>query len=74
MKFSTKDKDNDRWGNNCAASWKGAWWYDTCAYSNLNGQYRTAGDRSGTGMTWLYWKSDWRPMKKTEMKTRPVQF
>ena len=27
MRFSTFDNDNDAWGSNCAASYKGAWWY-----------------------------------------------
>ncbi|OPL21542.1 fibrinogen 1c domain-containing protein, partial [Mytilus galloprovincialis] len=32
--FSTKDK-----GNSCAKSTFGAWWYKSCTYSNLNGEY-----------------------------------
>ena len=37
--FSTYDRDNDVWGNNCAnwPSWGGAWWYGACWHSNLNG-------------------------------------
>jgi hypothetical protein len=74
MKFTTKDKDNDQPGWNCAVSRKGAWWYNYCAYSNLNGQYLKAGERSSSGITWYHWKNDNRSMKKTEMKTRPAQF
>ncbi|XP_063436198.1 ficolin-2-like [Mytilus trossulus] len=39
MMFSTNDKDNDISRHNCAESFKGAWWYNKCYQSNLNGQY-----------------------------------
>ncbi|XP_028418001.1 microfibril-associated glycoprotein 4-like [Dendronephthya gigantea] len=70
MKFSTKDRDNDRDGGSCAAHWKGAWWYNRCHSSHLNGKYLNAGDRSWSGITWGNWKSDTRSMKKTEIKIR----
>ena len=35
MKFTTFDKDNDKWSEgNCAASYGGAWWHKIC--SNVN--------------------------------------
>ena len=40
MMFTTKDKDNGRWGfENCAMTQKGAWWYEDSHDSNLNGLY-----------------------------------
>ena len=74
MKFSTYDRDNDHASGNCASYHKGAWWYDFCRISNLNGLYLKAGERSYKGMNWRDWKNDWRSMKKTEMKIRPAKF
>ena len=71
MAFSTKDRDNDGWRNNCAVVYrKGAWWYSSCGYSNLNGKY--LGDRtSNQGVSWYHWKNRNLSLKFTEMKLRP---
>ena len=37
MAFSTSDNDNDLYDGNCAEMFLGAWWYDRCHSSNLNG-------------------------------------
>ena len=71
MAFTTKDRDNDRWGSNCAVSLTGAWWYDSCRYSNLNGKY--LGDTtSAKGVNWRHWKNADVSLKFTEMKLRPL--
>ena len=70
MAFSTKDRDNDRYGTNCAVSFIGAWWYNNCLNSNLNGKY--LGDTtSPKGVTWYHWKNKYASLKFTEMKLRP---
>ncbi|XP_069617505.1 fibrinogen-like protein 1-like protein [Ranitomeya imitator] len=43
MKFSTKDRDNDLSGSNCAYVGGGGWWYDNCRFANLN---------TGAGIYW----------------------
>lgn len=73
MRFTTKDSDNDNSkGGNCAIQWKGAWWYDICHRSNLNGLYLAAGQNDNTGIKWNKWHI--YSMRMTEMKIRPNQF
>ena len=55
MAFSTKDRDNDRWSSGNCAVWNiGAWWYNSCHYSNLNGKYLGEKDSSGRGASWYH--------------------
>ena len=37
--FTTRDRDHDIYGDNCAKVYGGAWWYRDCFKSNLNGKY-----------------------------------
>ncbi|XP_068730155.1 ryncolin-2-like [Montipora capricornis] len=71
--FSTKDRDNDQTGVNCALGNKGAWWYNACDYSNLNGLYLN-GKIDGSGMKWYHWKKNAYSVKRSEMKIRPQNF
>ena len=71
--FSTKDQDNDSYGGHCAQIFTGAWWYNSCAHSNLNGGYYL-GPNSPTykGVCWSQWKGWNYSLKATEMKVRCV--
>ena len=70
MAFSTKDRDNDRRYDNCAVSFTGAWWYNSCHFSNLNGKYLGNTQGGGKGVEWHHFKRD-LSLKFTEMKLRP---
>ena len=65
MKFSTKDKDNDVSLDNCAVLFSGAWWYESCYLSNLNGLYLK--EYNVKGINWFHFR-DFRSLKFTEMK------
>ena len=71
MAFTTKDRDNDGWSSkNCAVEFTGAWWYDYCIGSNLNGQY-LGGKRDDRGLRWYPFRGS-LSLKFTEMKLRPL--
>ncbi|XP_052898106.1 angiopoietin-1-like [Anopheles moucheti] len=50
--FSAYDIDVDNSDGNCAVLNRGAWWYDNCGESNLNGFYLKGQSGSTTGMYW----------------------
>eukprot|EP00794_Sanderia_malayensis_P006932 gene6932-7711_t len=69
--FSTKDRDNDVSGASCATNYHGAWWYEKCHLSNLNGKYLNGNHKSfANGVNWYHWKRHYYSLKKTEMKIR----
>lgn len=71
MKFTTKDQDNDKDSTNCATQYKGAWWYNHCHESNLNGRYLSGVHSSyADGVNWYKWKGHYYSLKITEMKVR----
>ncbi|KAL9985716.1 hypothetical protein ACROYT_G008154 [Oculina patagonica] len=72
--FSTKDQDNDSSSSHCAVSYKGAWWYNACHASNLNGVYHLGAHKSyADGINWHAWKGHHYSAKRAEMKIRPVK-
>ncbi|XP_041047808.1 fibrinogen-like protein 1 [Carcharodon carcharias] len=77
MRFSTKDRDNDRYEGNCAKEDNGGWWFNRCHSVNLNGRYYNRGpftSKTDDGIVWYTWHGWWYSLKSTVMKIRPSEF
>ncbi|XP_003384787.2 PREDICTED: ficolin-1-like [Amphimedon queenslandica] len=69
--FSTKDRDHDGWNRNCAEAYKGAWWYNACHASNLNGWYQYGPTASyATSVVWAHFKGHHYSLMFSEMKVK----
>ena len=68
MKFTTKDKDNDRDRGNCAVSVDGGnaggWWHNGCSYIHINHQCNHQYS--------IYLNRKWHPLPFIEMKIKPI--
>ncbi|CAG2197144.1 unnamed protein product [Mytilus edulis] len=71
--FSTKDQDNDNYGNNCAETHsKGGWWYGSCLNVNLNGPYMAGPVHNKSAMYWYGWPSSYYSLKKSTMMIKRI--
>uniref|UniRef100_A0A3B5M7N8 Fibrinogen C-terminal domain-containing protein n=1 Tax=Xiphophorus couchianus TaxID=32473 RepID=A0A3B5M7N8_9TELE len=78
QKFSTFDKDQDTWVNNCARSFLAGFWYSDCHSANPNGVYLWGADSTlyAIGVEWMSWKGRGYSLKAISMKIlamMPVQ-
>jgi Fibrinogen beta and gamma chains, C-terminal globular domain len=71
--FTTFDEDHDTLSSDCCAViYRGAWWYDHCHWSNLNGLYLHGSHTSyADGVEWYTWTGYYYSLNFTEMKIRP---
>merc|ERR1719239_976059 len=72
MEFTTYDRDNDKSNVvNCAQSYQGGWWYNSCTYVNPNGGW---GRNSYSGVGWnpitFSWINGRHSLSGVEMKVR----
>ena len=73
QKFSTKDRDQDESGDNCAELWEAGWWFGECPHSNPNGPYLfNVSSSSLYGVVWPAWQEA-TSLKVVEMKIRPTE-
>ena len=70
--FSTKDHDQDLSTKSCAVSFNGAWWYNMCHNSNLNGLYPVSGQVDPKYMSWLSLANSHGAIVFSEMKLRYI--
>ena len=68
MKFTTKDRNNDKHSRNCAISGTGinagGWWYNQCSNIQLNHQYSC--------LYTIVLNNKWCPLPFIEMKIKPI--
>ncbi|XP_036222653.2 microfibril-associated glycoprotein 4 [Bactrocera oleae] len=76
-KFTTKDSHNDKNSDNCAILYTGAWWYQKCHVSNLNGRYlggEFPKDQYAKGVVWKAWRGYYYSLKYVHMAIRPKYY
>ncbi|XP_041372724.1 fibrinogen-like protein A [Gigantopelta aegis] len=71
--FSAKDNDLDSSSKACSREFTGAWWYNSCHESNLNGLYLAPGYASSS-LSWSNRGTSFFHLRRASMKIRPMQF
>ncbi|KAG5881497.1 hypothetical protein JTB14_001641 [Gonioctena quinquepunctata] len=70
MKFSTKDYDQDGSEVHCAEKYMGAWWYNSCFGSSLNGKLINRDGEDEYLFTGVHWNTKYS-YSATRMLVRP---
>ncbi|XP_048018073.1 microfibril-associated glycoprotein 4-like [Megalobrama amblycephala] len=75
MKFTTFDKDQDLWKNNCALQHNmGGFWFKDCDHTSPTGLYLWGKEDDSVhfGPHWHHWKKNWKSLKAITMKITRV--
>ncbi|XP_059161582.1 ficolin-1-like [Physella acuta] len=70
LKFSTYDVDNDLVSYSCATTYHGAWWFDNCHRTSLNGRWGST--EHGVGLNWYDVTGYTASVDSCEMKIRAL--
>ena len=71
--FTTKDRDNDVWPENCAVFHRSGWWHGRCTSANLNGRYYgSKQENSSNAISWDHWQGNRNFMKRIDMKIKLI--
>ena len=69
MQFSTYDRDNDEFVNNCGDIYDAGWWFHSCFYAALNGVYRhNTVPSTWKGIIWNTFTTHANSLKYADMK------
>ncbi|XP_041377007.1 slit homolog 3 protein-like [Gigantopelta aegis] len=74
MPFSTYDRDNDPYNDNCARVYSSGFWYNQCWAANPTGKYYNSGSyttRVHDGVEWWTWQRDRYSLRAITMSFRP---
>jgi len=73
QQFTTRDRDNDVTHTGNCAEHSGAWWYEACHNSNLNGLYKKGEKNNPETVCWYHWKNKFESLMTTKMMVRTMK-
>uniref|UniRef100_A0A182P2V4 Fibrinogen C-terminal domain-containing protein n=1 Tax=Anopheles epiroticus TaxID=199890 RepID=A0A182P2V4_9DIPT len=74
--FSTYDRDHSKAPFNCAAKFRGGWWFYRCHRCHLNGEYlngKLTEAQDSEGLMWMDFRGQKYSLQSTKMMIRPIK-
>ncbi|VDI45825.1 Hypothetical predicted protein [Mytilus galloprovincialis] len=74
MEFTSREneRDNDLHSYHCGKGRQGAWWFNACGKSSLNGPYKASSISDVKVIHWYTWRR-YKALKATEMKLKTLE-